>query len=67
VFDIDGRINMQWLHDVFELNNDEELAEQFYDHLKGVDNSAWFYVMPLIEDATGTAEYHLEITGLVAT
>ncbi len=63
VLEIDGHIDMNWFCYVFYDNNDESLAEQFYEHLKSVDNSAWFHVKHHTEDAP---ESRIEVLGLVA-
>ena len=65
VFNIDGKVHMQWFHEVFEKNNDCELAEQFFTHLKNLDDCAWFNVKAMQEDGSGITEHYIEVVGLV--
>lgn len=68
VFDIDGRVNMQWFHDVFdEKNNNGELAQQFFEHMGRLDDAGWFEVRPQWETACEPPGAYVEVLRLLST
>ena len=47
VFEIDGRVNMNWHSEAMEPKKKDkmiELAETFYEHMQETESSAWFLV-----------------------
>ena len=47
VFEIDGRVNMNWYSEAMEPTKKDkmiELAETFYEHMQETESSAWFLV-----------------------
>lgn len=65
VFEVNGRMHFQWFVEAMEDNNGPELAEEFYKHLKRLDDSAWFIVRMETETAMGTPEHYAEVLGVI--
>lgn len=61
VFEVNGKVHMQWFHDALEQSNQKDLAEMFYEHLGETEASAWFLCRMCTEDATGELEHYVEV------
>ncbi len=66
VFEIAGKVHMGWYTEALEDNNDSDLADAFYEHLKKVDDSGWFLVAMETEPAGELPEHYARVVALAA-
>ena len=70
VFEVCGRVHMTWYANALEPESTEaqqELAEQFYEHLGRTDDSAWFVCRMDTETGGERPEDYVTVFGVLPT